>query len=257
MTKQQVATREEAPEPVVSEATAIVQMIDRAARDQTVDVTKMRELLAMRKEIVAEAAEREFNDAMTEAQQEMRPVAADLSNTHTKSKYASYIALDRAMRPIYTKHAFSLSFNTAEGAPEGHVRAVCDVSRGGYTRRYQIDMPADGKGAKSGDVMTKTHAMGAAMTYAQRYLLKMIFNIAVGLDDDGNAAGANDPISPEQVAELRRLIDLYGAEEPKILAHAVKLAGHEIEKIEDMPVRVYDRTLAALTDWARKQRGAG
>ena len=49
-------------------------------------------------------------------------------------------------------------------------------------------MPADGKGAKGGEVMTKTHAMGAATAYGMRYLLKMIWNVAVGEDDtDGNS----------------------------------------------------------------------
>jgi hypothetical protein len=54
-------------------------------------------------------------------------------------------------------------------------------------------MPADGKGARGNDVMTKTHAAGSAMSYGMRYLLKLIFNVAVGvdLDDDGN--GASNP----------------------------------------------------------------
>lgn len=38
--------------------------------------------------------------------------------------------------------------------------------------------------------MTKTHAVGSGKTYAKRYLLKDIFNVAVGEDDDdGNSAG--------------------------------------------------------------------
>jgi hypothetical protein len=38
--------------------------------------------------------------------------------------------------------------------------------------------------------MTKTHATGAATSYGMRYLLKMIFNVAVGEDDDdGNGGG--------------------------------------------------------------------
>jgi hypothetical protein len=53
-------------------------------------------------------------------------------------------------------------------------------------------MPADGKGAKGGDVMTRTHAAGSAFSYGQRYLLKLIFNIATGEDDDGNAASARN-----------------------------------------------------------------
>ena len=72
-----------------------------------------------------------------------------------------------------------------------HVRVVCYVGHvGGHSRAYHVDMPADGKGAKGGDVMTKTHAVGAGMSYGMRYLLKMIFNIAIGEDDDdGNGAG--------------------------------------------------------------------
>jgi hypothetical protein len=57
-------------------------------------------------------------------------------------------------------------------------------------------MPADGKGAKGGDVMTRTHATGSALSYGMRYLLKMIFNVAVGEDDDdGN--DADEPRKPK------------------------------------------------------------
>src|SRR5258708_30880683 len=122
---------------------------------------------------------------MNGAQAELGPVAADASNPQTKSRYASYPALDRAIRPIYAKHGFSLSFDTGEDAAPDHVRVVCYVAhRTGHKRSYHVDMPADVKGAKGGDVMTKTHATGAAMSYGQRYLLKLIFNIAVGEDRD-------------------------------------------------------------------------
>ena len=72
-------------------------------------------------------------------------------------------------------------------------------------------MPADGKGAKGGDVMTKTHATGSATSYGMRYLLKMIFNVAVGTekDDDGNAASNTKPterITAKQLADLNALL---------------------------------------------------
>ena len=90
------------------------------------------------------------------------------------------------------------------------VRVLCYVSRGGHTRTYQIDMPADGKGAKGGDVMTKTHATGAAASYGMRYLLKMIFNVAVGeSDDDGNAASKG--IGQEEYDRLCGLIENAGS----------------------------------------------
>lgn len=167
-------------------------LVERAARDQTIDVEKMEKLLVMAERLQARKAEAEYDLAMNLAQSEMRPVANDSDNPQTRSRYVSYGALDRAVRPIYTQHGFSLSFGTKSPSPD-RVTVTCRIShRAGHTERVEIDMPADGKGAKGGDVMTKTHATGSAVSYGMRYLLKMIFNIAVGeYDDDGNAAGRN------------------------------------------------------------------
>ena len=143
-------------------------------------------------QIEAKRAEAAFNDAMNEAQAKMRPISADASNPQTKSKYATYAKLDRALRPVYIAFGFSLSFDTGEDAPADHVRVLCYVShRAGHTRTYRIDMPTDGRGARGGEVMTRTHAVGSGSTYGMRYLLKMIFNVAIGEDDDdGNGATA-------------------------------------------------------------------
>lgn len=177
--------REIAP---VTQAGALIAAIERAARDPSVDIVKLKELFAMRKEIAMEAAEAAFNAAMTEAQKEMRPISTDAENPQTRSKYATYAKLDRALRPIYTKHGFAISYDEGDCQKPDWVRCLAYVSHsGGFTRTYRRDMPADGKGAKGGDVMTKTHAVGAAHSYGDRYLLKGIFNIAVGEDDkDGN-----------------------------------------------------------------------
>lgn len=176
---------------VPAESANAVQMFERLAKDPNTSVEKIERLMALWERMEARRAESEFNGAMSSAQKAMRPVSADAANPQTRSRYASYGALDRAIRPIYTQHGFGLSFDTADGGPPDHVRVVCHVTHGGgHSRLYHIDMPADGKGAKGGDVMTKTHAAGSAVTYGMRYLLKMIFNVAVGEDDDdGNRAG--------------------------------------------------------------------
>ena len=172
----------------VSEGHALIAAIERAARDPDVNVEKMERLFAMRKEIALEVAMSAFNAAMNAAQAEMRPIAADADNPQTRSKYASYAQLDRKLRPIYTQHGFSVSYDEADSPLPEHMRVLAYVSHsGGYTRTYRTDMPVDGKGAKGGDVMTKTHARGAGKAYGMRYLLKAIFNVAVGEDDnDGN-----------------------------------------------------------------------
>src|SRR6185437_12054370 len=172
------AARHETAEIVQTDGASLMDVIARAANDPNTDVDKLERLMGLYERITGRQAEQAFNEAMNAAQEEMRPIAADANNPQTKSKYASYPALDRAVRPIYVRHGFSLSFNTDDSPAAEHVRVVCRVAhKDGYSRDHHVDMPSDGKGAKGGDVMTKTHAVGAAMSYGHRYLLKLIFNI--------------------------------------------------------------------------------
>lgn len=211
-----VAKQEEQATAVADYSAGLLEVIARAARDPSVDIDKMERLIAMQERVQARDAELAFNRALNVAQSEMRPVAANASNPQTRSRYATYDKLDRVLRPIYTEHGFSLSFDEGESPKPDHVRVICYVShREGHTRTYHRDMPADGKGAKGGDVMTKTHAAGAAGSYGARYLLKGIFNVAVGEDDDdGNDVRRPAPklIDDNQWAMLVQLIEASKAD---------------------------------------------
>ena len=228
-------------------AAAALDMIIRAATDPTIDVDKMERLMAMHDRLIARQAEAKFNDAMAKAQSEMCPVAADAENPQTRSKYASYAALDRMLRPVYAKHGFSISFDTGDGAPENYIRVLCYVGhREGYTRNYHVEMPADGKGAKGGDVMTKTHAAGSAFTYAQRYLLKLVFNVAVGeFDDDGNSGGS-EKISAEQKETLIALIKETKADTAKLCKY------FGVSSVDEIPAMRF----ALAKQMLEKKRGA-
>jgi hypothetical protein len=231
--------RKEEPTLVASETATVLSMIARAASDPACDLDKMERLMAMRKDMLGQQAEQDFNQAMNRAQSEMGRIRTNQENTQTHSKYADYAALDRALRPLYVKEGFALSFDTAD-APEGLVRVLCHVSHsGGHTRTYRTDMPNDGKGAKGNDVMTKTHASGAAMTYGMRYLLKMIFNVAIGEDDnDGNEEAPR--ITEEQEAILRDLAASVGADMPKFLAYL------KIDRLNHLRASSYKGALAGL-----------
>ena len=135
----------------------------------------------------------EFDEALNRCQSGMKRISSDMTNPQTHSKYASYAALDRAIRPAYTEEGFSISFGEDEGSTADYIVMLAYLSRGGHTRIYRKGMPIDTKGPKGNDVMTKTHAAGSAGSYAKRYLLKDIFNLAVGEDDDdGNGGGHMD-----------------------------------------------------------------
>lgn len=214
-------------------------LIERALADPSFDVEKLERLFALAERTRAAQAEQSFNAAMSAAQAAMRSIAADAENPQTHSKYATYTALDRAVRPIYVQNGFSLSFYTEDGAPADHVRVCCKVAhRDGHSERPHIDMPADGKGAKGNDVMTKTHATGAAMSYGQRYLLKLIFNIAVGEDKDGNAP--IERITQEQMGDLQELMDSTNADRTKFLNY------FRIKGLAELPAKNFDRAVTML-----------
>jgi hypothetical protein len=169
---------------------SMLALIDRAARDPSVDVAKMEQLLALAERVHDRDARSQYDQAMNAAQSEMRPISRDCHNPQTRSRYASYEAIDNAIRPVYTNHGFALSFGSKAGGPD-RVIVTCRIShRAGHVEHQEVEMPADGKGAKGGDVMTKTHAVGSALSYGKRYLVNLIFNLSFGeADDDGNAAG--------------------------------------------------------------------
>ncbi len=204
------------------------------------DFAAVREMLDYSRQLEREEAEKAFARAMAAAQGEMGVVATNATNPQTRSRYADYAQLDRALRPIYRKHGFALSFNDGTTDKPDWVRIECHVSHiGGHTRIYHKDMPADGKGAKGNDAMTKTHAVGAAQSYAMRYLLRMIFNVATGEEDrDGNRP--TETISDEQVNQLRDLIEEVGADLVKFCQYL------RIGALADLRQSDFKRAVAAL-----------
>jgi len=197
-------------------ATALLlSSIIEVARDTNADIDKITQLIALHDRMKLAAEEEAFDAAMNAAQSEMGRVATDSNNPQTHSKYASYGALDRAVRPIYTKHGFSLMFDTAQAPTPDAVLVTCRVSRGGAHRIFSIARPADGKGARGNDVMSKTHATGSAVSYGRRYLLGMIFNLATGQDDDGVAASGGYRRAPQAAPNVLRKVMPMPAHDPQ------------------------------------------
>jgi len=175
-----------APEP---KSLAITTMSLMQLALETGKVEQLQILQDMHFKQMARDAEIEFNQALNQIQAEVGRIAPNMTNPQTRSQYATYDKLDSVLRPVYTRHGLSLSFSEEDSPKAEHVRIVCYVSHAnGHTRMYRKDMPIVTKGIKGNEMMTPTHAAATAESYAKRYLLKDIFNLAIGEDDtDGNA----------------------------------------------------------------------
>ena len=159
---------------------SLMSLIDYAVKNQSA-IEVIKELRAMQMADTAIRAEREFNDAMEAAQNDVSEVIPDADNEQTGKKYASFKALNAKLRPVYLKHKFSLSFNASPSPNPEEIHVLCAVAHdGGCTKQYMIPMSTDNKGPKGGGVMSKQQAFAAAASYGRSILLKLIFNIAIG-----------------------------------------------------------------------------
>lgn len=177
--------------PMTQEAT-VLQSLQKAV-ESGADADSLTKILDMQERILNRQAEMEYTSAMVRTQKRMPIIQKNKVNEQTNSEYANLEAINKAITPIYTEEGFSLSFGTADSPLELHVRVTCDVLHiAGHTKKYHCDVPLDMTGLKGTLNKTKTHGTGSAYSYGQRYLVKLIFNLITGdEDDDGNAAGGD------------------------------------------------------------------
>jgi hypothetical protein len=169
---------------------ALMSFIERAAKDETFDVQKFEVLLRLQMEVSDKQARRAFNAAMAVAQSEMMPVIRTAQNKHLGNKYAKLEDIDREMRPIYTRHGFSVRFGSAPSPREDDMRITCTVAHAdGYSEENHLDAPSSVLGSQGGRMaVTPVQAVGSTITYLRRYLLTMVFNLVLEDDDDDGEA---------------------------------------------------------------------
>ena len=223
-------------------AVSLLEVISRAASDPNVDAEKMEKLWHLHERISARQAEIAFNTAMNACQKEIPAVFRNKINEEKTSRYADLEQLDKVARPIYTRHGFALSFGTADCPLPGHARQTCLVSHtGGFSRLYQGDLPLDLTGPKGNPNKTGVQGFGSSMSYGQRYLTKMIFNIALtNEDNDGEGGGDNDTISEEQIANIEALLTELGKDKKKFLRWA------KVDSLDQIVVGAYSETIKTL-----------
>ena len=228
----------------------MLEAVLKASMDPAADAAKVREFLDIALKLEDRDRETAFYRDMQLCQKEIEPVLRDRANDHTKSRYATLEAIDRAIRPVYTKHGFSLTSGTCD-APAGSVCVVTDcMHREGFKRSYKLTLPVDDVGAKGNSNKTPIQAGTSAVTYVRRTLETMIFNVILTNDDrDGNAELSNALISDEHRAKLGPALDLLTDEE---FQNFLDFMG--VEATEQILDRDYAKAVAQLKPIWDKRR---
>lgn len=215
-------------------------VIERAARDPTIDIVKFQQLMTMRERVEDRLAKQAFDNAIALAKGELGPIVKnrqvdfETAKGRTRYRYEDFAAVASAVDPVLASHGLSYRFRSDQQGPR--LKVTCRVSHhDGYGEETSLEANNDTSGNKN-DIQ----AVGSAATYLQRYTLKLALGLAAASDTD--ARKEDDPtIDIDQLAfieqqlrdtesDVARFLKHVGA--PSLEALTVKQYRNGLEQIE-------------------------
>lgn len=181
-------------------------------------VETLERLMAMQERFEANEAKKDFALAMAAAKAEIRPIVkarvVDFTTLkgRTNYQYEDLAGIADAVDPILAKHGLSYRFRSAQN--EGSVAVTCILGhQRGHSEETTLSAFKDESGNKN-----PIQAVGSAVTYLQRYTLKLALGLAATKDSDGAVPEElSKQIDDAQFRYLQDLIDKSGANEAKFL----------------------------------------
>ncbi|MBX4336456.1 ERF family protein [Bartonella raoultii] len=190
--------------------TAMERILNRALEND-VDMDRLERLIALREKEIERQNYQNFVHDLSNMQIEYQKIQKNATNTHTNSQYATLDQYIDAVKDTLAKHRFALFSRIKEQSSESIIVEMTLTHPSGNKISTEGKFPHDTKGCKS-----NIQAVGSTLTYARRYLLGMLLNV-VSEDDDTDGNPPVKSACPQQINEIRKLIEQTHAEEVKIL----------------------------------------
>lgn len=217
---------------------AVLAMIERAARDSSVDMDKMERLMLMHERMLARQAETQFAEALAEMQDEL-PSIGERGSAAGRYTYALWEDINAAIKPVMKRHGFALTFRTDFSS--GIAVTGVLTHRAGHKIETTIVLPADTSGNKPA-----VQAVASSVSYGKRYTAGALLNLTSHGEDDDAYAACVEYINQEQVDTLREWMLSVEANEGKFLAYL------KVKSLEEIPAKAYTTALNALKSKAKK-----
>ena len=182
---------------VIAQEQNALSVIQNMVTSGNFDVSVARELLEMQKDFMKQQAIINFNNDFSLMSKEI-PVIAKTKKAHN-TWYAPLEDIVKITQPILSKYGFSISFSTSQNGLDSVTVQCTLMHRDGHSTSTELMLPTK----SVSNSMNAMQAIGAAITYAKRYTLSGILNIATGDDDNNgfttNAKTSKPRMNPDQL----------------------------------------------------------
>lgn len=168
---------------VAQQDTSMASRIVELASMPDFDVAKLDKLMDLQEREMNRLAKIAFNKDFTSMQSEITTVTK--SKQGHNYKYATLEDIVDIVRPTLEKHGFAVSFGVNTTSD---IIVTCTLMhKEGHSIETTMQLPADKSGSKNA-----VQAIGSSVSYAKRYTLSSLLNIATRDDDDAQAAMQQD-----------------------------------------------------------------
>ena len=149
---------------------------------------QLRDIMAHQERLLAKEAERDFSAAFAKMQAKLPVIdengIIETADGETAARYATWEDTVDAIRPVLSRHGFSLSFVPGR-SPNGYPTVTGVLRhRSGHKETGELELPPDPTGGKNA-----VQAVGSALSYGQRYVARMLLSLTSrGADDDAGSS---------------------------------------------------------------------
>lgn len=232
--------------PMPAQEQSMASRILEMASDPNFDVEKLDRLMDLQEREMNRLAKIAFNKDFTAMQADITTVSKgnkvgyESRGTKVGYSFATLEDIVDMVRPVLQEYGFAISFkvDTSNG-----VKVNCSLMhKEGHSIDTTMQLPPDSSGGKN-----NVQALGSSISYAKRYTLSSILNIATRDDDDAQSAMQKDQrtITAGQSKTLEAKFNKLPADRQDSFTHWL-MSNQGVDSIPEVQVNGFNAVLAGL-----------
>lgn len=232
-----VKMSENIPQPA-NEGAALIAMIERVAKDPSIDLDRMERLQAMLERAMQTRRQVAYASALAAMQPELPEIVERGKIGISQGKgytFARWEDINDAIKPVLGRHGFSLQFKIDNA--EKVVEVTCILThRDGHSEATSMQLPVDLTGSKN-----PVQAAGSSVSYGKRYTVSALLNLTSrGEDDDARGTVTRQTIGAAQLKEIEDLIEATSTDTDTFCQY------YKISIVDELPDNLFDNAKQSL-----------